>query len=132
MDTTPSPKNETNAPDISDAELKMPEEQFGGAPEESHGSGMLIPLLVGTLVVLLAVLGALFFFGEELLEALNLSQLSPETDTAGETIATSTDTTEIDTIEAELEATDLTAIDTALEEIDAEIEASGTTTMETE
>ena len=129
MDTTPPRPDENQAPIVLDADLKMPEEQFGAPQEEQGGPSVLISILVGILILLLLVLGALFFFGAELFETLGFNRASQDADTVSEiNTATTTETTEIDTIEAELDATDLDAIDAELEQIDAEIESSGTTT----
>lgn len=75
MDTNPNnTPNET--PSVPPEELKMPEEQFGPVESQSRASGALIPLMVGILILLLGVLAALIFWGEEIMGIL---QPAPET-----------------------------------------------------
>ncbi|MEX0918090.1 MAG: hypothetical protein WDZ93_02950 [Candidatus Paceibacterota bacterium] len=119
------PQPEQNqAPDISDAELKMPEEQFGESEPVKEGRGMLVPLLILLILALAGILGALVLWGEELMGII-LGEQTPEQEEAMESTATTSDEMTADTTGAETAATqpDFNAIE-------AELEGDGFTTFE--
>lgn len=136
---------QNQTPDIDDAELKMPEEQFGGPEPVRNGPGLLIPLLVVSIIVLAGVLVALVLWGEEMMGTL-LGEQNTEQNEATQFAATTTDdstaaaaepdtaTTEpdFDAIEAELQGEGFATFEDDLSEIETEIEndTQSTTTAE--
>ncbi len=125
--------NPTPEPVIAPDELKMPEE----AMRASHGGdeAATLPIILGVIIVMLVlILGGLYLWGSTLGPApLDTNDGArptaeennePESNTADaqvqalETVSTSN---EIDAIEADLEATNLDAIDMELGTIDAEL-----------
>lgn len=141
MDQDQETNQSQSAPEqqpIDDAELKMPEEQFGHVREKTSATSALVPVLIGFLIILLVLLGALVVWGEEIMGMLgpDISTPAPVVETSSETEATTTEeaaTTPAETpadLEAELEETTLADFDAELEAIDAELESSGTTTAQ--
>ncbi len=130
--------NPTPEPVIAPDELKLPEEAMrvshGGSGEQAT-----LPIILGVIIVMLVlILGGLYLWGSTLGPApMNTDDGStrptaeennePESNTADaqvqalETVSTSN---EIDAIEADLEATNLDAIDMELGTIDAELGAA--------
>lgn len=124
---------QTEQPTINPDELKMPEEHFGATEPPSRSSSAFIPLLVGILIILLIVLGALVVWGEDLIQMI---QPDGGADTEATAVATTTETAttteetapedSLAEIESDLESTDFESIDAELEAIDAELNASST------
>lgn len=122
------PKMQEAAPVVPESELKMPEQEFTGqAPvPDAPKSRTLLYVLVAIFVLLLAVLGALLLYGEELMELIipqePTVQPLPAEPMPEETAATTT-IEDLAAMEAALEGTDLSEFDAELEAIDAELEA---------
>ncbi len=127
-----NPTPNTPPPVIPESELKLPEEGVNGvtpAPAPKHAIN---PLLIGLLVLLLAILGAVIVWGEELIglvlpeETVELPPL-PEESAERDAAADITELeSEIDQNEAELNA-----IEQELLQMEAEIEAEAAATTST-
>jgi len=126
-------------PIISDAEMKMPEENFGTSMETSDTTTHL-GIILGILIVLLVlILGGLYLWGSTLqnvpvtpaapaLERPTAEENNePESTTADaqvQALETVSISNEIEAIEADIESTNLDALDAELEAIDAELDAA--------
>ena len=129
----------TQEPVVSDAEMKMPEESFGATGEGSDKTTHL-GIILGILIVLLVlILGGLYLWGTTLTSTPDVQVApvaerptaeennEPESSTADaqvqalETVSTSN---EIDAIAADIESTNLDALDAELADIDAELDAA--------
>lgn len=66
----PHTHNKTEAPNILNEELKMPEEEFRAPAPESKSYGLLIPVLASLLTVLLIILAGLVLWKDEIMEIL--------------------------------------------------------------
>ena len=133
MDTTTPQPTEPQAPVTADAELKMPEEEFGGPRPPSDAPSILIPLLAGLLIALLVALAVLFIFRDTLMELIGMDSGTADVLTETEPEPTEPevkDTAELDQLQSELEATTFAEIEADLAEIDAEFADAATTTVE--
>lgn len=141
MDPAKTSQPQNTNPTVSNEELKMPEEQFGEEESVPERSGLLVPILIAVLVLLLGVLGALFFWGDALLNMLNTAEDEAAVPPVFETSTTTNDTANtpqqetpttteeaLAAIEAELSATDYSEFEAELQAIDDELASESTTT----
>lgn len=127
------PQNNPTEPIISDDELKLPEEAMQATHAGNEHSAL--PVILGVIIVLLVlILGGLYLWGTTLgpaplptddsLRPTAEENNEPESNTADaqvqalETVSTSNT---LEAIEADVEATNLDAIDSELGTIDAEL-----------
>lgn len=136
------PDNNTpQAPDLSDVEMKLPENlQHVPATEDARSplSGAVIAILI---LVLLAVLGGLYLWFTQLMPPTNPTPVlvpaverptpeannEPESTTAKAAVETQqalSTSDELIAIEADLLSTDLESLESELDAIDAELEAA--------
>ena len=133
MDTNAPQPTEPQTPVTADAELKMPEEEFGGPRPPSDAHSILIPLLAGLLIALLAALAVLFIFRETLMELIGMDSNATDELTEAEPMEpapAAKDTEELDQLQSELEAANFSDIEADLSQIDAELTGGATTTAE--
>lgn len=132
MDNDQNPVPQT--PSVPETEMKMPEEQVIAPQPEARGRRAFIPLLVGVLVLLLGILGALLVWGDEIIDtfmpvdtAEDVS-LTPATSTDPAVTDTDASETEADlsAIEAELEGEDFSEFEAEMSALDAELAATST------
>lgn len=122
MDNNNNPNNQV--PSIPESEMKLPEEQYQEtnptpAPKKSIGTILLVLLVV----ILLGIMTAVIFWGEELVNLI-LPPEAVETPIPGaEMLPPENQEANIETMEAELEDMDFTEMETELNDIEAEIEA---------
>ena len=139
-DTTPNKTaqqtapTQKQAPQISDDEMKMPEDTFGGGDTTSESRSVVPVILMIIIVLLVLTLAGLYLWGEVMKnEAPDTTPVEiDEINTVDDENAAETDTTEmeavstsdeLDAIEADLENTDLDSLDAEMDDIDAEMEA---------
>lgn len=126
-----------NEPVISEAEMKMPEEQFGAGVEvPADGPSYLGLVLAGLIVILVLLLAGLYLWSTTLNNIApvettpvtrptteeNNEPESTKAEAEVETLEVLSTSDELGAIEADLESTDLDALDTELNAIDAELE----------
>lgn len=132
-------KQSPQAPDISNEEMKMPENTMHhDADSTTSGSvvsGIIITVLVGLLVLILA--GMYFWFSQLTEQATpvaaptierptaeeNNEPESTTSEAATETLSTLSTSDELVAIEADLAATDLSAIDIELSAVEAQLDS---------
>lgn len=130
-------ENNNLPPEIDENEMKMPEQNFGPAPEEPHSS-TLGAILVALIVILLLILGGLYLWGSILQndpgpelpdpvrptaeENNEPESTNAEADVSNYEAVSTSD--EIDAIEADLESTDMEALDAEMMAIEAELDAA--------
>lgn len=132
-------QQEYKVPDFEGEEMKMPENSSPQSTDEHQSKIIGGPILLLLTVLLILVLGGMYYWFSSLSiqEPILLPEPAqrpsleennePESTTAEaqtETIQTLSTSDELDTIIADLEATDLENIDTELQAIDAEIDAA--------
>lgn len=138
------PENEQQAPQVPEEELKMPTEPFRSGTDDTGGpfSNALIPILVGVLVLVLGMFGALILWGDQIIDTFFPSgePTVEEETSADDGEATTTDTTEtssspqnttanddsLSAIESDLESTSFNSFNEDMEEIDTTLEATST------
>lgn len=86
----------------------------GGAPEEKPKGSSVGPVVGAIIIIVLIVLGGLYFWGKKLAEA--------PTDEQTETLQDVRASDALADIEADLNATDLDSLDNDLSEVEAELE----------
>ncbi|MCA9355550.1 hypothetical protein KC865_03300 [Candidatus Kaiserbacteria bacterium] len=134
-----------HTPDFEGEKMKMPENSdTRPAPEEEESTGVINgPLLFGLAVLLIAILGGMYYWfasltvsNEEEMPVIDRPTAEennePESTTAEaqvETLQAVSTSDEIEAIEADLEATNLDSLDAELNAIDAEIEAALSTEL---
>lgn len=124
-----------NKPLYTKDDLKMPQEQFGTAPEGHTPShfGIILGILI---VVLILILGGLYVWGEMIQKEIEQKQVDhanrptpaennePESNNAEadvETLGAMSTSDEVDAIEADLESTIINELNTDLISIEAEL-----------
>ena len=138
MDPKDTQSTPVQAPDLSDEEMKMPENSnLASAPEEESSplNGVIIVLLA---LVLIGILAGMYFWFSQLTTQIETpapvierpsaeENNEPESDNAEAAVeiqsALST-SDEIAAIEADIAATDIDSLDAELNAIDAELEAA--------
>lgn len=130
--------NEIKTPDFAGEEMKMPENTNTQEMHVEDTSVVNAPLLITLTIVLLVLLGGMYYwFGTLENEEISVQPTierptveennEPESTTAEaqtETIQTTSTSDEISAIEADVEATNLDSLDAELNAIDAELEAA--------
>jgi len=126
------------APDFEGEEMKMPENiEFQGS-NQSNSSLLSAPILLTLGLLLLVILGGMYYWFNTLEEPdtiviKNIESLSPAENSEPETtdveaqadaIRVTSDSDELSDIEADLEATNFENLDMELKAIDAELDAS--------
>lgn len=129
--------NEVKVPNFEGEEMKMPENTDAQISTEESSSVVNGPLLFSLAILLIVILGGMYFWFSTLdtapapttpTERPTAEQNNePESTTAEaqtETMLTTSTSDEIGAIESDIEATNLESLDAELEAIDAELEAS--------
>ena len=118
------------APEISESEMKMPEDQFGdkqvSEPAPSHSVN---PLFIVALILLLTILAVVVIWGEEL-----VGMFMPETTVELEPLPEGVENneTELSEMENEINQIDLSTMEAELDMIEAEMDAELETESETQ
>lgn len=121
----PSTPTEPQPPVIPESELKLPEEGLNGAAPAPEAKFAINPLLIVLLVMLLAVLGAVIIWGEEIIEMVLPAEESEIPMPAEEETVAEDTAAEITELEAEIDQNEaeLNALEQELNQMEAEIEA---------
>ena len=132
-------QNQVEAPNFEGEEMKMPENSSASDQvEEKTGNIINAPLLFTLTILLLLILGGMYYWYSSLDTSVETpapaverptpeENNEPESTTAEaqtEAIITTSTSDEISAIEADIESTDLESLDAELNAIDAEIEAA--------
>jgi hypothetical protein len=117
----PTPQPAPQAPEISESEMKMPEDQFGdkqvSEPAPSHSVN---PLFIVALILLLTILAVVVIWGEEL-----VGMFMPDTTVELEPLPEGVENNETDLteMENELNEIDLSTMEAELDMMEAEMDA---------
>lgn len=129
MDNNNNPTPANQVPLIPESEMKLPEEQFkegNPAPVAKKSLGTIILLVL--VALLLGVMAAVIFWGEEILNLVLPPEPVEVTTPMEEPAPEATEEQSIDDMESEIENMDFTEMENELNEIEAEIEAEATAT----
>ena len=129
--------NEVKVPNFEGEEMKMPENTDAQIVTEESSSVINVPLLFSLAILLIVILGGMYFWFNSLDTTPAPTVTSerpsaeennePESTTAEaqtDTMLTTSTSDEISAIEADIEATNLESLDAELDAIDAELEAA--------
>lgn len=134
-----NPDNEVLAPDLSNEEMKMPENStLGATPVAEHRTPVNAIIIAILALLLIFILGGMYYWFSQLTAQTEVNPSpterptaeennEPESTTAEAAVETQqalSTSDEIAAIEADIQATDLDALDAELTAIDAELEAA--------
>lgn len=127
----PTPQPAPQAPEISESEMKMPEDQFGDKQVSEPAPGNAVnPLFIVALILLLTILAVVVIWGEELV-GMFIPDTTVELAPLPEAEKPETAETELNEMENQLNEIDLSTMEAELDmmeaEMNAELEAEGGT-----